>query len=118
MRYHRRMEHPDGPVPRLPRARGFKVPLPDLVRIATLATLLVAVVVMGPTCADTVSKLVMNVGEPVQDAGPTIERSDRLPGPASPDGGAWLPPNYELIRGDMTEEQIRAAIERARRSAR
>jgi hypothetical protein len=102
----------DEPVPRLPRTRGFRLSSQQLVRVGLTGGLLVLVIAVQRPCADSVSKFVTGVGE--EGAGP-----GRMPRPGAVDqpserGSAA---DYEQLRPDMTEAEIKAAIERSKAKA-
>ena len=98
-RYRRDLE--DG-VPRIPRGKGWTFSMAEIVRIATVATALVAVVVLQQPCADSMSQFVTSFDQP--DARVRVIK----------DAGA---PIGTLLRSDMTPEEIRAAIEKERAAA-
>lgn len=90
---------------------------PQLMRIAVVATLLVAVIVLQRPCADAVSGFVTSFEGPARDAG-VDDRAVRTPeqvvDPALPDPYRG---EYVEIQPGMTEEEIRQVIERARSTA-
>lgn len=98
--------HSDGdePVPRLPRGRGLKLSGPELLRILILAILLVFLVVSQRPCANAVSRFVTSFGS----AG-----SGSAAGSGSGPGAG----GYERLRPGMTDDEVKAAIERARARA-
>ena len=86
----------DEEVPKLPRGKGLKLSGPEIVRICITGALLVAIIVLAKPCGTAVSNFMM--------------RFDN--------GSAAKPlPKGELLRGDMTDEERKAAIERARAAA-
>jgi hypothetical protein len=87
----------DPDVPKLPRGRGMKFSLGQIVRILMVATLLVALIVLQKPCARSVSKLVTSF----DDVDAAVRRID-----ASVDAGGVL------LRGDMSPEEREAAINR------
>jgi hypothetical protein len=100
------------PVPRLPRTRGFRLSGPQLVRVGLTGGLLVLVIAVQRPCADSVSKFVTGFGE--EGSGKA-----RMPKPGAVDqpserGSAA---DYEQLRPDMTEAEIKAAIERSKAKA-
>lgn len=101
----------DDDVPRLPRGRGLRLSRPELVRIALLALLLVFLVATQRQCASAVSRFVTGFGDrsssPAGSSAPAV-------GPESP---ARNPDDYERLRPGMTDDEIKAAIERARARA-
>jgi hypothetical protein len=121
---------PSGDVPRLPRGRGLRLSRPQLVRIAGTLLLLVFLIVMQRPCADAVSTFVTGFGDqgsaavqmpkpgnvdvPVGSAGAGGS------GGSGASGGAGALPDdgqFERLRPGMTEDEIKAVIERARSKA-
>ena len=82
----------DEKIPRLPRGRGIKLSRPDLFRIAMTLILLIAVIALTKPCANAVSNFVTSVDNRPQQ------------------------PKYEHLRPGMTEEEVKAAIQRAKGS--
>jgi len=95
-------EAPEPEIPRIPRGKGFKLSMGELVKIAMLATLLVAILVLQKPCADSVAKLVTSFGSDTGSGSGSQKIVD------TPEG------TYVRITPDMTPEQIKAAIEQAR----
>jgi hypothetical protein len=85
---------------RIPRGRGLRLSMPQIVRIAMVAALLVAVIVLQKPCGDAVGRFVAGFDPP--------------PKPAAPDAGPDVPPGYVRLRTDMTEAELRSAVEQAR----
>jgi hypothetical protein len=102
----------DEPVPRIPRTRGFKLSTPQLVRIGLTGALLVLIVMVQRPCADSVSKFVTSFGE---EEGSAVRMPK--PGAVEPPSGIGSAGDYESLRPDMTEAEIRAAMERAKAKA-
>ena len=102
----------DEPVPRLPRTRGFKLSGPQLVRIGLTVGLLVLVIAVQRPCADSVSKFVTGFGE---DGSATTKMPK--PGAVDQPSGRGSATDYEQLRPDMTEAEIKAAIERSKAKA-
>jgi hypothetical protein len=99
----------DDPVPKLPRGRGFKLSMPEIFRIALTGGMLVAVLVLAKPCSDAVSKFVMRFdgsGSAHAGSGSTV------PATTQP-----TPQHYERLHPGMTDEETKAAIERARANA-
>jgi hypothetical protein len=94
-------------VPRLPRGRGLRVTGPMLFRIAMVAALLAAVILLRRPCADAVSELVTGFDETALDAAPAPR--DPAEVEVDPYRGGYI----EITPG-MTDAEIEAAIERAR----
>lgn len=99
----------DNDVPRLPRRLGFRPTGPQLVRIVLTAAILAMVVMTQRPCADQVAGFVTSFDDP----GP--------PRPVSPPPGAVdgtvVPRHYEHLHPDMTEDEVKAAIEREKARA-
>lgn len=118
---------PDADVPRLPRGRGLRLSRPLLVRIAGTVALLVFLIVMQRPCADSISRFVTGFGSS-GDHGSAAAVMPRpgtidLPGSAAGPGSAASAgaatdaldlERYEHLRPGMTDDEIKAVIERAR----
>jgi hypothetical protein len=107
-------------VPRLPRGRGLRLSRPQMVRIAGTLVLLVFLVVMQRPCADAVSTFVTSFG----DRGSAAVQMPKpgnvdMPGSAGSGSNGALQGEgqFERLRPDMTEDEIKAVIERARTKA-
>ena len=98
----------DPDVPRIPRGRGLKVTNAQVFKILLTAAVLVMLIVMQRPCADSVSKFVTSF----DDQG---SASPKMPKPDNVD--VVEPQHYEVINSDMTEAQVKAAIERERARA-
>lgn len=101
----------DAPVPRIPRRVGFKLSTAALVRIAMTGALLAMIIVARRPCADSVSSFVTdfdNTGSGA--AGAQMPKPGTVDVPSSV-GSAG---DYETLRPDMTEAELKAAIERAK----
>jgi hypothetical protein len=111
----------DDDVPRLPRGRGLRLSGPQLFRIAGTVILLVFLVVIQRPCADAVSKFVTGFGSSGDrgSAAATMPRPGKVDVPASSAGGSDAPEleRYEHLRPGMTDQEVKAVIERARRKA-
>jgi hypothetical protein len=103
----------DDDVPRLPRSRGFKLSRRDLARVAMTAVLLAMVIVVARPCADAVSSFVTGFGGD-DSASKQMPRPGTVDQPAATTGSAG---DYEQLRPDMTEAELKAAIERAKARA-
>ncbi len=109
-------------VPRLPRGRGMRLSRPQLVRIAGTLLLLVFLIMMRRPCANSVSSFVTGFG----DRGSAASAMPRpgsvdIPAPATGSAGSagatgsdTSLDHFERLRPGMTDEEIKAAIERAR----
>lgn len=92
----------EDPVPKLPRGRGLTLSRPQIVRIVGLIALLAFLLVMQKPCADGVSRFVTSYGD------------GSASGSAA--GSAELD-KYERLRPGMTDDEVKATIERARKKA-
>lgn len=92
----------EDPVPKLPRGRGLTLSRPQIIRIVGMIALLAFLLVMQKPCADGVSRFVTSYG------------SGSAQGSAA--GSAELD-QYERLRPGMTEDEVKATIERARKKA-
>lgn len=106
------MADDDEPVPRLPRTRGFKLSTPAMVRIGLTGALLVLIIIVQRPCADSVSKFVTSFSDE-GSAAATMPK----PGTVDQPGGPGSAGDYVQLRGDMTPEQLKAAIDEARAKA-
>jgi len=122
----------DDDVPRLPRGRGIRLSRPQLVRIAGTLILLVFIIMMQRPCSDSVSRFVTGFGGSGGSGGSGDRGSAAaaMPRPGTLDvpagsggsGGSVSSPRtggdplerYEHLRPGMTEDEIKAVIERAR----
>lgn len=106
------------PVPRLPRSRGFKLTIFQVVRIATTALILALIIVIRRPCSDTVSKFVTSFGGSDSGSG-SGSASTKMPTPGTVErpNGVGSAGDYEQLRSDMTEAELKAAIERAKLKA-
>lgn len=93
----------DEGVPKLPRGRGLKFAKQDLFRIGFLVITLVGVLVMTKPCADSVSSFVTGFEDGTGSAN------------AAP--AAQPEPQYERLTPDMTEAELKEAIERSKARA-
>jgi hypothetical protein len=74
--------------------------MPQIFRIVMVAAMLVAVIALQKPCADAVGRFVANFDPPppaARDAAP-----------------AEAPPGYVRLRPDMTEAELRSAIDQAK----
>jgi hypothetical protein len=105
---------PDEPVPKLPRGRGMKFSRPELFRIAFTLMTLVGVMMLTKPCSQAVSGFVMSMdgsgsGSAAGGKATTMPRPDNVDVP--------VPQQYEQLRPGMTDEEIKAAIERSKARA-
>ena len=89
----------DTDVPKLPRGRGLKLSVPEIFRILITLSLLIALIVLAKPCSRSVSKFVMGFG------------SGSGTGSGS---GSAKPDPYERLTPGMTDEEVKAAIERSK----
>ena len=121
-------------VPKLPRGRGIRLSRVQLVRIAGTSAVLVVLLLMQRPCARAVSNFVTSFdgrGSAGQGAaanrpgvrGSGVAPSTSVDGPpgsatgaAAPSGGSAAPRlnDYERLQPGMTDDEVKAAIERAR----
>jgi hypothetical protein len=92
------------PVPRLPRGRGLKLSGPELLRVLILAVLLVFLIASARPCSNAVSRFVTSFG--------SAAGSGSAAGKGSGSGSGL--DGYERLRPGMTDDEVKAAIERAR----
>ena len=120
----------DEPVPRLPRGRGIKLSGVELFRIAGLAMVLVVLLLLQRPCSNAVATFVTGFGDRGSAAtemprpgavdvpgGPARSGSGTSSAPAGSAETDTDPMHYEHLRPGMSDEEIKAAIERARRRA-
>ncbi len=106
------------PVPKLPRGRGLRLSKPELFRIALTLITLIGVVVLTKPCANAVSGFVTSFdgsGSANEKAMPKPGNVD-VPAPTqgSGQGSAIDEPQYETLKPGMSDEEIKAAIERSK----
>jgi hypothetical protein len=111
-------EVPEDDVPRLPRGRGLRLSGPDLMKIAMLAAGLVALIVLQRPCSDSVAKLVTSFdgsgsGSAAMPKPGTVDRPDSGPDGSNAGSGS----GFVHLTPDMTPEQVRQAIDKARGSS-
>lgn len=111
-------------VPRLPRGRGLRLSGPQLFRIVATLALLIFVIVAQKPCAGSVSKFVTGFGSDGSAAAipPRMPTPGTVDVPSSSGGSAGSAgpgslDSYERLRPGMTDDEIKAAIERARARA-
>jgi hypothetical protein len=103
-------------VPRLPRGRGIKLSGPELFRVLLIICMLVAVLVLAKPCGDAVSKFVMGFDGSGSASGSA--RPKPTPAPAPTTGmGSGGSDQYEHLTPGMTDDEVKAAIERAKHKA-
>lgn len=98
----------DEPVPKLPRGRGLKFSGPELFRIALTLVTLIGVIVLTRPCAHAVSGFVTSFEGSASDK--------QMPKPGNVDVPA-PEQQMETLRPGMTDEEIKAAIERSKARA-
>lgn len=99
------MSDDDEPVAKLPRKVGFKLGGPQLLRIGLTGALLALVLVMRKPCSDSVGKFITDFG-----SGSGSAATQQMPKPGTVD----KPLDGEIINAEMTPEEFKAAIDRAR----
>jgi hypothetical protein len=96
----------DEEIPKLPRGKGIRgVSRGQWIKIMLTGGLLVMLLVIQKPCADSVSSFVTGFDDPGSAA-------SRMPKPGTVDG-TGRGSNSVLIRGDMSEAEMKAALERA-----
>jgi hypothetical protein len=95
-------------IPKLPRGRGFRVSSSDLLKIGLTAGVLVMLIAVQRPCADRVSSFVVDFDHGSGSAKVQMPKPDTVQ-PAEPD--------YELLHPNMSEAELKAAIERAKQRA-
>ena len=104
-------------VPKLPRGRGLRLSRPQMVRIAGTLLLLVFLIVMQRPCADAFSKFVTSFGDQ-GSASVQMPKPGNVDVPVGSAGvGSGSDVHVERLRPGMTEDEIKAVIERARARA-
>ena len=121
-------------VPKLPRGRGIRLSRVQLVRIAGTSAVLVVLLLMQRPCARAVSNFVTSFdGRGSAGQGSAVQRpgmrgsgvapSTSVDGPAGAATGSAAPSageparrlnDYERLQPGMTDDEVKAAIERAR----
>ena len=101
-------EPEEAPVPKLPRGRGLKLSGPELVRIAITLISLIGVIVLARPCASSVSSFVMGYSQG--------SASSKLPKPGNVEPATPIEDysQYEQLKAGMSDEEIKAAIERSK----
>jgi len=101
----------DDEVPKLPRGRGIRLSIPQLMRVVGLLAVLVFLLVMQRPCANAVSTFVTGFD------GSGSAGSGSAAGSGSGAGSARRLDQYEHLRPGMTDDEVKAVIERARAKA-
>jgi len=107
----------DEPVPRLPRTTHFKVSPAAMFRIAMTAALLAMIIIAQRPCADAVSGFVTKFDNTPGGSGSAAAQMPK-PGTVDVPSTTGSAGDYETLRPDMTEAELKAAIERAKQKAR
>ncbi|MGE5186873.1 MAG: hypothetical protein ACM31C_32705 [Acidobacteriota bacterium] len=108
-------------IPKLPRGRGLKLSGPEIFRILLTFGMLVAILVLAKPCGDAVSKFVMHFDNgSAASAMPSIGSSRERSGAGQVDKPAPAPAlgsdsQYVHLRPGMTDDEVKAAIEQAKR---
>jgi hypothetical protein len=102
----------DEPVPKLPRGRGLRLSPMQLFRIIGLAALLIFLLVTQRPCANAVSTFVTGFDD--QGSGTGSASGGSAAGSAGDKAGSQ---QYEHLKPGMTDEETKAAIDRARAKA-
>jgi hypothetical protein len=107
----RRQQHQqdDDVVPKLPRGKGLRLSAGHLLKLGMTAGVLVMLVFMRRPCADNVANVVIDLDQP-GSAARSMPRPGNVELPAdSPDDE-----DFVLITPGMTEDEVKAAVERQR----
>jgi hypothetical protein len=102
-RTRRALADADEAVPRIPRGKGFRVSRGQWIKIVLTGGLLVMLLLIQKPCASSVSSFVTSFDDPGS-------ASSKMPKPGTVDGSGS---GGVLIRGDMSEAEMKAALERA-----
>lgn len=113
----------DDDVPRLPRGRGLKLDFGQVMRIVFTAGMLVLVVVATKPCSHAVSQFINGFSGSGSGARVGSGASTAMPKPGNVDLPATAPGGsdditYVELHPGMTDDEVRAAIAKARGSAR
>lgn len=98
-------------MPKLPRGRGLKLSRPELFRIALTLLTLIGVIVLTRPCANAVSGFVTSFD---QGSDPSVPKPGTVDLPAADPA---TEPTYETLKPGMTEDEIKAAVERSKARA-
>lgn len=105
----------DDEVPKLPRGKGMKFSSAQLMRIGLTAALLIMVIMMQKPCADAVSGFVTSFdGSNKGSATTAMPKPGNVDLPRADNGSAS---DYEHLTPNMTEAEMKAAVERAKAKA-
>jgi hypothetical protein len=108
------MSASDDDVPKLPRKWGLKLAGPEMFRIVITLALLIALTVLTKPCAHAVSTFVMGFDGSAKGSG----SGAAMPKPGNVDmpagSAAGQEPEYERLRPGMSEDEVKAAIERSK----
>ncbi len=110
-------------VPKLPRGRGLKLSMPEIFRILLTAGMLIAVIVLAHPCGDAVGNFMSKFddkGKTGSGAGTGSGlRAGTGAGAATGSGSAGqpVPQHYVQLKPGMTDEETKAAIEKAKAEA-
>jgi hypothetical protein len=104
----------DEPVPRIPRSFGFKIPTAALFRIVMTGALLAMIIVARRPCADSVSNFVNDFDNSGGSARTQMPKPGNVDEPSTVGSAA----DYETLSPDMSEAEIKAAIERSKTKSR
>jgi len=96
---------------KLPRGRGLKLSRAQLIRIGGTLFLLIFLLVMQKPCANAVSKFVTGFDDH-GSAGSAMPKPGNVDMPGSGSGSAEI--QYEHLHPGMTDEEVKAVIDRAR----
>jgi hypothetical protein len=97
-------------VPKLPRGRGLKLSMPEIFRILLTAGMLIAVLLLAHPCGDAVGNFMMKFDN---GSGSTAAH----PGSGGSAAPQPTPQHYVQLKAGMTDEETKAAIEKAKAEA-
>jgi hypothetical protein len=100
-------------VPKLPRGRGLKLSMPEIFRILMTAGMLIAVLLLAHPCGDAVGNFMMKFDNGRGSAAAGSARA----GSAGSAASQPTPQHYVQLKPGMTDEETKAAIERAKAQA-
>ena len=103
----------DDEVPKLPRGRGMKLSTSEIFRILLTGGMLVAIIVLAKPCGSAVSNFVMRF----DNGSAQQQQQQEMPKPGNVDQPVAHPAlqeqQYEHLKPGMTEQEMKAAVERA-----
>lgn len=104
-------------MPKLPRGRGLKLDGPMLFRIGATLVLLVMIILMRRPCADATSKFVTGFGADGSGSSAVVPKPGTIDLPAGSGSAKPIGDGMEHVGPTASEEEVRAAWERAKARA-